>query len=109
MSKKNIMSKCAWGLRITIKNDLNWIIILFFIHIDRFREEKVEESTHDTVFIDMTQFGKMGSAMFRERFEASNNVFRGLKFYSLAWNFFMLILHIMIFPTTKESYQSKSV
>lgn len=30
--------------------DLNWIIILFYIHLDTFGVEKVEESAHGTLF-----------------------------------------------------------
>ena len=71
------MSKCAWGLRITTKNDLNWIIILFFIHIDAFGVEKVEESTHRTVFTGGTQYDETRFVTFQEHFEASNNVFLG--------------------------------
>jgi len=34
--------------------DLDWIIILFFIHINAFRVEKVEESTHGTILLKIT-------------------------------------------------------
>ena len=46
------------------KHDLTRIIILFVIHLNAFGVEKVEESTHGTIFIDMTQFGEMGSETF---------------------------------------------
>jgi len=57
--------------------DPNWIIILFVIHLDAFRVEKVEELAHGTVFTGGTQFGEMGSETFGERFEASYDVFGG--------------------------------
>lgn len=57
--------------------DPDWIIILFFIHLDAFREEKVEESSHGTIFTGGTQFGKIGSETFWERFQESNHVFWG--------------------------------
>ena len=53
------------------------IIILFDIHVDAFRMEKVEESTQTTIFIDETQFGKLRSETFSENFEASNDIFCG--------------------------------
>lgn len=34
--------------------DLSWVIILFVIHRDAFRKEKVEESAHRTIFIGRT-------------------------------------------------------
>ena len=39
--------------------DMDWIIF-FFIHLDAFGVEKVEELAHGTVFTDGTQFGKNG-------------------------------------------------
>ena len=50
--------------------DLDWIIVLFFIHLDAFRVKKVEESTHETIFTDMTQFAETRSETFQDRFEA---------------------------------------
>ena len=32
--------------------DPNWSIILFLIHLDAFKVEKMEESTHMTMFIN---------------------------------------------------------
>jgi len=55
---------------------LNWIIILFFIHIDAFGVEKVDESNHEIVLTSRTQFGETGFETF-ECFEASNEVFCG--------------------------------
>ena len=55
--------------------DQDWIIILFIIHLDAFRMENVKESSHRNLFTGGTQFGKLGSEIFRERFEASNDVF----------------------------------
>jgi len=57
--------------------DSDWIIILFFIHLNAFEVEKVEESYHGAVFIGGTQFGKMGPQTFEECFEASNYFFLG--------------------------------
>jgi len=57
--------------------DPNWIIILFFIHLDAFGVEKVEESAHGTIFTDGTQFGKTRFETFQENFDASNDVFWG--------------------------------
>jgi len=34
--------------------DLDWIIILFVIHLDAFKVEKVEESTHMAIFTSWT-------------------------------------------------------
>ena len=55
----------------------NWIIILFFIHLNGFGVEKVEESTHRTIFTSGTQFRKTRFETFQECFEASNDVFWG--------------------------------
>jgi len=55
--------------------DQYWIIILFLIHLDVFKVEKLEELANKIVFTDKTQFGKMGPETFRERFEASNDIF----------------------------------
>jgi len=60
--------------------DLNWVIILFFIYLDALGLEKVEESTHRTVFSGGTQFGEVGFETFWEHFEASNEFFRGKSF-----------------------------
>jgi len=71
-----IQERCTcmdgWIVRL---HDLDSIIILFFIHLDAFRVEVVEESTHGTVFINWTQFGKTRSRTFQECFEASNDTF----------------------------------
>jgi len=50
-------------------------MILFFIHLDAFGVEKVEELAHVTVFTGGTQFGKTRFETFREHFEASNDIF----------------------------------
>ena len=50
---------------------------IFFIYIDAFLVEKVDESAHGVVFTGGTQFGKTGFEAFREQFEASNDVFWG--------------------------------
>ena len=55
--------------------DPNWIIIFFVMHLDAFGEEKVEASTHGTIFTGRTQFAETGSKTFSEHFEASNDVF----------------------------------
>ena len=39
-------------------SDLNWIIILFVIHLDAFGVEKVEESAHRTIFTSGTSLAK---------------------------------------------------
>jgi len=57
--------------------DPNWIIILFFIHIDAFEVEEVERSAHRTIFTNGTQFGETGSKTFSEHFEASEDLFGG--------------------------------
>ena len=54
--------------------DLNWIIILFSIHLDVFGVEKREESTHETFFTEKTQFGETKSKTLWECFEASNDI-----------------------------------
>ena len=41
--------------------DPNWITILFVIHLNALRVEKVEESPHMTVFSGETQFYEMRS------------------------------------------------
>ena len=64
--------------------DPDWIIILFVIHLDASRVEKVEESTHGIVFTSETEFGEKGSETFLEHFEASNDVFWGKNFVSYA-------------------------
>jgi len=40
--------------------DLNWIIILFSIHINVFGVEKVEDSAHVTIFTSGTSLAKRG-------------------------------------------------
>lgn len=57
--------------------DLDWIIILFYIHLNAFRVENVEESTHRTIFTGGIQVGKTHFETFRELFEASNDIFLG--------------------------------
>ena len=71
--------------------DLNWIIIFSVIHLNAFGVEKVEESSHGTVFTSETQFGEMGSEAFQERFETSNDVFSRKKFGALISHIFMLL------------------
>jgi len=56
-------------------NDPNWIIILFFIHLNAFFMEKVEESAHVTILNGGTHFGEIGSKNFRGHFEASKDIF----------------------------------
>jgi len=70
--------------------DLNWIFLLFFIRLDVFEVEKVEELAHGNVFTSGTQFGKMGSETFHEHFEASNNIFwdKNLPFYCITISFY---------------------
>lgn len=62
--------------------DPDWIIILIFIHINAFRVEKVEDSIHKTILINVSQFGKLRFKTFRMQFEASNNIFGGKKLFS---------------------------
>ena len=58
-------------------SDSDWIIILFFIHLDAFGVEKWRNQLNGTVFTSGTQFGKTESETFQNHFEASNDVFRG--------------------------------
>ena len=53
---------------------MNWIIMFFVIHLDAFGVEKVDESSHGTIFTSGTQFGETGSETFQVHFEASNNL-----------------------------------
>jgi len=48
----------------------NWIIVLFFFHIDAFKVEKVEEKSHKT-----TKFGEFKCEIFRDHIKASNAAF----------------------------------
>ena len=57
--------------------DPNWIIMLFVIHLDAFGVEKLEDSTHETIFTSRTQFGKTHSETFYKSFEVLNNFFGG--------------------------------
>lgn len=50
--------------------DSDWIIILFFIHLNVFKMEKLKESTHGAIFTNETQFGKLRFETFREQFKA---------------------------------------
>jgi len=49
---------------------MDWIIILFLIHIDDFRVEKVKELAQMTIFTSGTQSGKLGFETFEEHFKA---------------------------------------
>lgn len=57
--------------------DPNWIIILFFIHLDVFKEEKLEEPACGNNFVNGTQFGELGSETFYGHFEDLNGYFWG--------------------------------
>ena len=48
----------------------NWIILFIFIHLNAFGVEKVEESSHETMFTGRTQFGKTRFETFQVCFEA---------------------------------------
>lgn len=50
---------------------------IFLIYSDSFIVEKVEESTHMTIFTDMTHFDKLGTETFQKNFEALNDIFWG--------------------------------
>jgi len=58
-------------------NDLDWIIILFFIYLDAFKVEKIGGISLQVHFSGRSQFGKLGSGTFRSHFEALNGFFRG--------------------------------
>jgi len=76
----NIKSETI-GTRKCGVDDLYWFIILFFIHIDAFRVEKLEESTHKTIFTDGIQFDKVGFETFGEHFEESTTFSCGVKLF----------------------------
>lgn len=64
--------------------EMNWIIILFFTHIDAFGVEKVWESTHLTIFTDGAQFGETRSKTLWECFNAPND-FLGILFFPIQY------------------------
>jgi len=71
--------------------------------------EKVEELAHGTIFTGETQFGKTRFETFRECFEASNDVFLGVKNCRFSITPSHAILHTDIFPMTQEARQLESV
>lgn len=77
--------------------DLDWTIILVFIHVNAFRVEKVEESVHRTLFTSWNYFGKLGFESFWECFEASKTFF-GVKIYEFKVQPFFIITHTQGFP-----------
>ena len=81
---------------------MNWVIIFFFIHIDAFRVEKLEESTHKAIFTDGIQFDKLGFETFVEHFEASKTFFWGVKLCFFSAPHFFPILQTNTFPTMQE-------
>ena len=48
---------------------------MFFIHLDAFGVEKVEELAHEIIFTGETQFRETRSETFRKNFEALNDIF----------------------------------
>jgi hypothetical protein len=64
--------------------DLDWIIILFFIHINAFRVEKPEGISLQVHFNSRSQFGKLGFETFQSHFEALNDIFCEQKFLSFS-------------------------
>jgi len=60
--------------------DLEWIIILFLIYLDAFKEGKIQGINLQGNFSGRSEFGKLGFETFWSYFEASNNIF-GVKTY----------------------------
>lgn len=57
--------------------NLDWIIILFVIHLDAFKVAKIEKLAYISSFNGRTQFEDLGSETFQSQFQALNDVFGG--------------------------------
>ena len=77
---------------------MNWIIILFFIHLNEFGVKKVEQLAHGTIFTGRTILEKQDpkpsvSILTHEM------MFLGVKIFHLSLTPFHVVLHTYIFPT----------
>ena len=60
---------------------------VIFMHLNAFKVEKMEESSHRTIFTGDTHFGNLRSETSRQYFEASNDVFWEVKLFPLCHTF----------------------
>jgi hypothetical protein len=58
-------------------SDPTWIILLFVIHLDAFKVEKIGGINLHGHFSGRSEFGKLGFEAFLSHFEASNDIFWG--------------------------------
>lgn len=89
-------------------HDTNWIIIFFFIHIDAFGLEKVEESSHEKFFTGGRSLAKQASEP-SESILRYQPIFLGVNIYLSGLALFHSILNTKILTTVQESRQSESI
>jgi len=82
--------------------------LYFFIHLDAFGVEKVEESAHRTFLPAIPNLAKMEYETFRECFEASNDIFWGQKFTTFVCNHFILFYTQIYFQPCKKCIDRSS-